>query len=39
MKLMIMLGFTKARQRNDMIKGFRGENLKKEIKSCYSTPN
>ena len=36
---MIMPEFTKKKQRNGMIKGFRGKNLRQEIKSCYSTPD
>ena len=30
---------TKIKQKKGMIKGFRGENLKQEIWSCYSTPD
>ena len=36
---MIMLKFTKIKQRNGMIRGFSGNGLKQEIKSCYSTPD
>ena len=33
----IMLGFTRLRQRNGMIRRFGGENLRQEIRSCYLT--